>query len=93
MNNNKVILEALASDLKRVSVGLQRGSLGVAKRFTEEAFARKKELDGEDLDPYIKKVLDNTDNILRNQPIGERTAEDALMYSTILQNFAQKRLR
>ncbi len=88
--NNRAILEALASDLKRVSLGLQRGSFSMAKRFGEEALARKQELDEATLEPYIIKVLDSTEQVLRTQLTGERTAEDALMYSTILQNFVQK---
>ncbi len=90
--NNKATLEALASDLKRVAVGLQRGSLRMAEKFGEEALARKKELEVHTLDPYIIKVLDSTEHVLRTQLTGERTAEDALMYSTLLQNFVQKKL-
>ena len=79
--NNKLILEAIASDLKRVSLSLQRGSRGTAARFAQEVMSKKDELDLSSLDAYVKKLISK---------LGQATKdpEDALMYSTLLQNFA-----
>ncbi len=81
---NKFILESLASDLKRVSLGLQRGSNIMAQRFLSEALKRKRETKSKDLAPYMKKLLKRLNNDLN--------AEDALMYSTLIQNYTQHRL-
>ena len=58
--NSKTLnsLSALALDLKRISLGLQRGSVFMAERFMQEAIARKKELNDADLDKYLLKLLD-----------------------------------
>lgn len=80
---NKYILESLASDLKRVALGLQRGSNTMAERFLLEARNRKKEINSEELAPYINKLLNNLDNNVN--------AEDALMYSTLIQNYTQSK--
>lgn len=85
--NNKVILESLASDLKRVSLGLQRGSLRMAKRFTQEALKRKKEVDTKKVDKYIVMLLGRMEKDLQMAD-DEKKAEDALMYSTLFQNYA-----
>ena len=53
----------------------------------------KRDLDERTLDPYIRKVLDSAAQVLTTQPTGERTAEDVLMYSTLLQNFVQKKVK
>ena len=75
-------------DLKRVAVGLNRGSLGMASRFKQEALKRSQELENEDLEPYLVKILSKTKLVLSSE--SERVAEDALMYSTLFQNFARK---
>lgn len=85
--NNNVILGALAMDLKRAALGYHRGSLGTAHRFFEEALKRKKEIDQASVKPYIRKLLSRIDS-LGSQRDTERIAEDALMYSTLLQNAA-----
>lgn len=81
---NKYILESLASDLKRVALGLQRGSDKMAKLFLTEALKRRKETELSELDPYMRKLLKNLNKNL--------DAEDALMYSTLIQNYTQNRL-
>ena len=81
--NNKIILESLASDLKRVALGLHRGSDNMARRFLAEALRRKSEIELETVSPYIRKLL-----IRLNKNID---AEDALMYSTLIQNYTQHR--
>lgn len=90
--DNKALdsLGALALDLKRVSLGLQRGSNVMAERFMKEARARKEELENARLKPYLRKLLSGIDGIL-NQNDHKKLAEDALMYSTLFQNASLKR--
>jgi hypothetical protein len=79
---NKYILESLASDLKRVAIGKHRGSSKMADRFLQEALKRKDELELKSVATYIKKLLNNIDLNLRS--------DDALMYSTLIQNYTRK---
>lgn len=85
MDKNKITLTSLALDLKRVALGYHRGSNDMAKRFLEEALKREKEIDRNSVKPYIRTVLDNIKSI-GNQKNKVDIAEDALMYSTLLQN-------
>lgn len=86
--NQKIIIESLAMDLKRVALGLQRNSLSTANKFKEEAFERAHELEGQNLNEYLKKLLLYMKKMI--QGTSERVAEDALMLSTLFQNFALK---
>ena len=83
---NKEALSALAMDLKRLALGLHRGSFATAKTFTEEAGKRIEEVDQTSLLPYMKHVLSNIQSTLANKNSNKK-AEDALMYSTIVQNY------
>lgn len=83
---NKYILESLASDLKRVALGIHRGSYAVSDRFSKEALRRKEELDLSQLPPYIQLFLNSLATSLKNKNKSRR-AEDALMYSTLFQNY------
>jgi len=85
MKNNQ-ILGALALDLKRVAIGYFRGSNIMADRFYEEALKRREELDNKNLKPYLINILNKLDNLRKQEK--KRAAEDALLYSTILQNAA-----
>jgi len=85
--NNKIALESLAMDLKRVAIGYHRGSLSMANRFYEEAVERKKEIDPSPLKPYIKKVLERIESLPSNS--NSQIAEEALMLSTLIQNYTQ----
>ena len=77
---NKYILESLASDLKRVALGLNRGSNVMAQRFLSEALKRRDEVNMDKIPSYLKNILSK---------IGTNTdAENALMYSTLIQNYA-----
>ncbi len=80
--NNKYILESLASDLKRVALGLHRGSNKMAKRFLNEALKRKNEVVLNKVAPYVQKLLSKINKNL--------DSEDALMLSTLIQNYAQQ---
>ncbi len=90
MNNQKLIIESLAMDLKRVALGLHRGSFAMADRFKDEALKRGSELENQQLDNYLKNILMRTKQILISQKTDR--AEDVLMYSTLFQNFALKRM-
>lgn len=79
--NNKFILESLASDLKRVALGMHRGSGVMAKKFLQEARKRKKEIKTDQVAPYIKSLLNNMDK--------KMNADEALMFSTLIQNYTQ----
>lgn len=91
MNKNltqKIIIESLAMDLKRVALGLHKGSITMANRFKEEAFKRAAELETQNPNDYIKKLLLYMKKMI--QGTSDRVAEDALMLSTLFQNFALK---
>ena len=78
---NKYILESLASDLKRVALGLHRGSNIMAKKFLIEALKRRNEIEIEKVSLYIKNILDQLDQDI--------DSEKALMFSTLIQNYTQ----
>lgn len=88
---DKIILESLAMDLKRVALGYYRGSEVIAARFAEEARARREELQKVNLKPYVRRLLLEIDDVLK-QNDHKKLAEDALMYSTLFQNAALQRL-
>jgi len=77
----------MAMDLKRVALGFHNGSNETAARFVDETLKRKNEVEVGKVKPYIKKWLDKLPEML-NQKDKARLAEDALMYSTIFQNYA-----
>lgn len=83
---NRILLECMASDLKRVALGIQRKSYAMATRFEKEALERSRELDIKDLPQYIQKLLSKMEASLSNND-NSRKAEDALMYSTLFQNY------
>ncbi len=85
MNNNQIALSSLAMDLKRVAVGYHHGSGTMANRFLAEALKRKNEIDPTTVKPYIAKLLEKIDTLVKEKDT-TRIAEDALMYSTLLQN-------
>lgn len=83
---NEVILSSLAMDLKRIAIGLDRGSFKMAERFYEEAMERKQELDLNNLKQYIRDVIFEIERLFEEKD-NDKKAENFLMYSTILQNF------
>jgi len=72
-------------DLKRAAIGYNRGSYIMADRFFEEALKRKKEYKNDNSKSYILQILGKIEE-LKNQSSNE-LAENALMYSTLIQNF------
>ena len=45
MTKQNIAIASMAMDLKRVAVGFYNGSTKIAKRFKEEALARRDEID------------------------------------------------
>jgi hypothetical protein len=70
---------------------MHRGSETTAKRFIEEALKRKSEIQTTSVKPYLRKILLNLETILQ-QTDRQDLAEDALMYSTIIQNYSRQYL-
>lgn len=90
MNDQRIAIESLAMDLKRVAIGLHRGSHEMSERFKTEALAREKELESRGIqDMYLSRIVSGCRETLTSTD--ERVAEDALMYSTLFQNYAQKK--
>jgi len=87
MTKQNIAIASMAMDLKRVAVGFYKGSTKIAKRFSEEALARRDEIDENKLKPYLKKFYNKLPEILA-QKDEKKIAEDTLMYSTIFQNYA-----
>ena len=81
--NNKIALESLAMDLKRVALGYHRGSTSMAERFYQEALQRIAEVDPLQVKAYMRKIL------AQAQHLGPHAAEEALLYSTLIQNYTQ----
>jgi hypothetical protein len=84
---NKDLLIAIALDLKRVAIGLHSHSEKMANRFLEEVLNRIHLIDTSNLSISIQKVLAK---ITKLDPTQQRTADDALMYSTVLLSFAKQ---
>ena len=82
-----IAIASLAMDLKRVALGFYQGSDKTARLFCQEALERIEEIEKQDLKPYLRKYLNKLPEVL-SQKDEKKIAEDALMYSTIFQNYA-----
>ncbi len=91
MNHDKEQIGALAMDLKRAALGYHGGSIKTAERFLEEAMKRQKELQIKKNSPYLNNLLKSLTKLVREKS-KDKLAEDALMYSTLFQNYAIKLL-
>jgi hypothetical protein len=85
---NKLIIESLAMDLRRVAQCYYRGSNSVGYRFSQEALKRASEVNMNEVKPYIKTLLLNLDSDL-NQYSTNSIAEASLLASTLFQNYAR----
>lgn len=86
MSQEQILSVSSASmDLKRAALGYYRNSLAAADRFAAEALKRMDEVNTKGLKPYLKAILLKARAAL-NERDREKLAEDALMYSTLLQN-------
>lgn len=72
-------------DLKRVALGLHNKSYSMADRFFHEAMKRKKEVNTGELSPYMQTIIKHIDALADRD--NTHKAEDALMYSTRIQNY------
>lgn len=90
MNQDK-LLAALSMDLRRVATSLHVESGNNAITFTNEV-RKTVELINLTFDPRINRILRKLNEVLNNSNRSE-LAEDALMYSTILQNYCVSRLK
>ncbi len=82
-----VPLAALSMDLKRVALASHSHSQKVADRFIQESLAKKNKLDPATQRPHVRRLLTTLDAML-SQKDTAKLAEDALLYSTLLQNAA-----
>ena len=87
--NNKILLESMALDLKRVALGAHSKSYKMADRFLQEVLKRNDLLDTRNFPKSLKKVLKLMVKQLRLHDTN-RLADDALLYSTILISFSKK---
>jgi len=87
MINTNVQLAALSMDLKRVALASYNHSSKVADRFIRESLTKKNSIDIAAQRQHIRRLLTNLDDML-SQKDTVRLAEDALLYSTLLQNAA-----
>lgn len=85
--SQKIIIESLAMDLKRVALGLHRGSFLMADRFKAEAVKRSQELEKRN-NQYLSSLVNKMRRSLAEN--SDRSAEDALMYSILFQNYSLK---
>ena len=89
MTETKIAISSLALDLKRVAVNYWSGSDQTAQRFSQEALKRQAELKLIKVKPYLRELLNTLPETLE-QKDKKHLAEDALMYSTLFQNYAVK---
>ena len=89
MTKQKIAISSLAMDLKRVALGFHNGSEKTARRFAQEALKRGEEISNPP--PHLKKIINALAQTL-SQKDKQKLAEDALMYSTIFQNYVTKNL-
>jgi len=81
---DKQILQSLASDLKRITLSIQRNSFSSADRFNQEA-ERWLEQSFVGADRSTEKLLEKIALVLKEKN-DLKKAEDCLMYSVLLQN-------
>jgi len=81
----------MAMDLKRVALAYFRGSTNTAAIFLKEALSREKEINRDQVKPYLHSILDQCKK-LATYTNPQDLAEDALMYSTRLLNYISKYL-
>ena len=82
-------LAALSMDLKRVALASYNHSFKVADRFIQESLAKKNKIDATAQRSHVRRLLTSLDSVLSQKDTAKR-AEDALLYSTLLQNAALK---
>ncbi len=86
---DKLLLQSLSSDLKRITLSIQRNSLDSASRFNKEAKSWLKQSLEKSNDSSVRKILEKV-SIVLDQKDDIKKAEDCLMYSVLLQNRSLK---
>lgn len=89
MNNTKNNLASLALDLSRVALGLNRGSESMAKRFFQEALARKSEINVNKIPVYITKIMAKINKDIR---LDKQFSEEVQVYSTLIENYVTRKM-
>lgn len=87
MTDTKLLVGSLSNDLFRVASLWQRGSETAAVRFLTEANNWAGPLAESSEKPYITKIARLVLN-LKPEDLSLKLAEDILMYSVLLQNYA-----
>ncbi len=87
--NNKILLESMALDLKRVALGYHSNSIKMAERFLQEVYKRNNQLDKRRLSKSLTRILTKMRQQLKNTNM-KRLADDALMYSTLLLSYSKR---
>ena len=77
----------MAMDLKRAALGYHRKSFIMAGKFLDEAMKRKEEAVKDGINSYLNSLFNKLDNSVRVKD-NEKKAEEVLMYSILIQNFA-----
>ena len=88
MNTQQVLL-ALSSDLHRICNSILRSSDQVTESFSMESKRWLLELDKERVKSYMLNILDEIDKNLLTSQNNKAKAEQCLLYSTLLRNYAQ----
>lgn len=89
METTKFLLFSLVNDLKRAALALHRKSPQTAKTFTQEALKTIEQIEKKTVNTYLLPLLAKTGSLLR-QNASRDLAENLLLQSTLLQNFAIK---
>ncbi len=79
-------IAALSQDLYRAATGFNRGSTAMATVFTKEAKKKIDELQKNNTNQYINKLISQTVPLLFEH--NDKTAEHLLMYSILFKNYA-----
>jgi len=86
--NNKILLESIALDLKRIAMAYHTNSFKTAARFYTEVQKRREMLTNDHLPKSVIMLFVAMDKHMQRNDT-KRNAEDALMYSTIFLSLAK----
>lgn len=86
INQQQQIIGALSLDLKRVALGLHRGSIKMADRFESESRQRQQEALSIGIDDSLQRIFNIWHKVNQDKVI-ERKAENILMISVLLDNY------
>jgi hypothetical protein len=86
------LLAAASMDLKRSALGRYRGSNLMAQKFTAEALKKLQTVPLSDVPTYMKTLIQRIITSM-NEKKDLHFADDALMYSTLIQNYCMTQLK